>query len=61
MLYMRMASKQGGYIGRETVFKGKPHFPHELHGVHISRGVTIGTNAIIYQNVTIGATGGEPR
>lgn len=54
LLYMRMASKQGGYIGRETVFLGKPHFPHGLHGVHISRLAEIGKNVTIYQGVTIG-------
>lgn len=30
-IYMKMASAQGGYIGRETVFQDKPHFPHGLH------------------------------
>ncbi len=60
--YMRMASKNGGYIGRETVFHGKPHFPHGLHGVHISRYAEIGKDATIFQGVTIGQTGkGAPK
>ena len=60
-LYMRMASKQSGYIGRETEFKGKPHFPHGLHGVHITRTASIGSNATIHQCVTIGQnSGGGP-
>ena len=58
VLYMRMATKHGGYIGRETVFLGKPHFPHGLHGVHISRMAKIGKNATIFQNVTIGQNAG---
>lgn len=55
VLYMRMATKQCGYIGRETIFLDKPHFPHGLHGVHITRTASIGRNAVIYQGVTIGA------
>jgi len=59
---MRMASKQNGYIGRETLFKGKPHFPHGLHGIHITRMATIGKNATIFQKVTIGQEkGGGPQ
>lgn len=58
-LYMRMATKQGGYVGRETVIEGKPHFPHGLHGVHISRLAHIGKNATIFQNVTIGRGGSD--
>lgn len=54
ILYMRMASKQCGYIGRETQFKGKPHFPHGLHGIHITRTAKIGNGATIFQGVTIG-------
>ncbi len=54
-LYMKMASNNGGYIGRETIIKGEPILPHGFHGIHISRGATIGTGVTIYQNVTIGA------
>lgn len=53
-LYMRMASKNGGYIGRETVLKSMPNLPHGFNGVHISRFSQIGENCTIYQNVTIG-------
>lgn len=60
-LYMRMASKQGGYVGKETIFHGKPHFPHGLHGVHISRMAEVGMGVTIFQGVTIGqAKGGAP-
>lgn len=51
---MRMASKNGGYIGRTTVLKGKLDLPHGFNGIHISRYSTIGANCTIYQNVTIG-------
>lgn len=60
-LYMRMATKQGGYVGRETMFAEKPHFPHGLHNVHISRMATVGSDATIFQGVTIGQnSGGHP-
>lgn len=57
--YMRMASKNGGYVGRETIFLGKPELPHGFHGVHISRRATIGQNCTILQNVTIGNVDGR--
>ena len=57
--YMKMASKCGGYIGRETIIKGKPSLPHGFHGVHISRRAVIGENATILQNVTIGNKNAE--
>lgn len=58
---MRMAAKNGGYIGRETVLKSMPNMPHGFNGVHISRFSIIGKNCSIYQNVTIGqGTGGAP-
>lgn len=50
---MRMASNNGGYCGRTTQFKGKSVMPHGFHGVHISRNAVIGSNYIIFQNVTI--------
>lgn len=53
--YMKMASNNGGYIGRETIIKGEPILPHGFHGIHISRQAIIGTDVTIYQNVTIGA------
>jgi serine O-acetyltransferase len=50
----RMAHRHGGYIGRDTAFRGKPVLPHGLHGVYISRFASIGEDCCIYQNVTIG-------
>lgn len=54
LLYMRIATKQAGYIGKGTVLKGCPHMPHGFHGVHLSMDAVIGSNVTIYQNVTIG-------
>ncbi len=53
----RMAHRHGGYIGRDTVFCGKPSLPHGLHGVYISRFAIVGADCRIYQNVTIGEIG----
>lgn len=58
-LYMRMANKSGGYIGRVTTLLGPLHLPHGFHGIHISRFCTIGDNCTIFQNTTIGNWGGE--
>lgn len=57
--YMKMASKCGGYIGRETIIKSKPSLPHGFHGIHISRRAVIGKNVTIFQNVTIGNKNAE--
>lgn len=56
--YMKMASNNGGYIGRETILDGPLILPHGFHGIHISRDSHIGQNVTIYQNVTIGAGNG---
>ena len=45
--YMRIATKCGGYIGRETILHDMPILPHGFHGVHISRGAEIGKNVTI--------------
>lgn len=58
LIYMREASNNGGYVGKETQFKGKPNLPHGFHGVHISREAVIGENVTIFQNVTIGSNNG---
>lgn len=55
----RSARKHGGYIGKETVFEGRPRLPHGLHGIYISRYAHIGKECWIYQNVTIGEVKGK--
>lgn len=59
-LYMRMATKGGGYVGRNTRIAGIPNLPHGFHGIHISKDAILGKNCIIYQNVTIGNYEGIP-
>ncbi len=53
-LMSRCAYRHGGYIGPDTVIKGRLSLPHGLQGVFISRYARIGENCRIYQNVTIG-------
>lgn len=47
--------KYGASIPLETVFKGKPAFPHGFYGVFISSGAKIGENCVIFHQVTIGS------
>lgn len=47
----------GTDLGRGAIFKTVPHFPHGLNGIIINPNVVIGTNAYIYQQVTIGDDG----
>ena len=58
-LVNRSARRHGGYVGNGAVFDGVPSLPHGLHGVYISRYAHIGADCRIYQNVTIGETGGR--
>ena len=55
MFFMsRCAYRHGGYIGPDTVIKGRPTLPHGLQGIFISRYAVVGEGCRIYQNVTIG-------
>lgn len=47
--------KEGGYMGIRSKFAGKPYLPHGFMGVFISDMSEIGKNAVIFQQVTIGA------
>ena len=58
-LLSRCAHRHGGYVGPDTVIKGRPELPHGLHGVFISRYAQIGEGCRIYQNVTIGEVNGK--
>lgn len=58
-LLSRCAHRHGGYIGPDTVFLDRPKLPHGLHGIFISRYAKIGKDCWIYQNVTIGESGGK--
>lgn len=54
-VYDYQAEKRGGYVGINATFGGRPCFPHGIQGVFISEGSVIGKDAVIFQNVTIGA------
>ncbi len=42
-------------IPLSTRFAAKPRFPHGLNGIFISSGATIGTDCVIFHQVTIGS------
>lgn len=54
-VFTYQVDKKAGYIGIGAKFEGRPYFPHGLHGVFISEASVIGKNAVIFQQVTIGA------
>ena len=54
-VYNNYFLKRGSYIGINAEFDGIPYFPHGVLGVFISDMSVIGKNAVIYQQVTIGA------
>ena len=54
-VYSHYIEKKNSYIGINTTFKNTPYFPHGLSGIFISDQTKIGKNAVIFQNVTIGA------
>lgn len=54
-VYDHYINKKGSYIGIKSQFANTPYFPHGLLGIFISDMTKIGKNAIIFQQVTIGA------
>lgn len=54
-VYNHYFLKRGSYIGINAEFKNTPYFPHGVLGIFISDLSVIGKNAVIYQQVTIGA------
>jgi len=52
---MNYVSREGSYIAYSSRFKGPAIFPHGMKGIFISRSATIGKNAIIFHQVTIGS------
>ncbi len=51
-IYLR---KYNATIGEGAIFKSIPRFPHGLCGIHISSAAVIGTECVIFQQVTIGS------
>ncbi len=54
-IYSQYLDKKGSYIGIPAKFQNKPYFPHGMLGIFISDLTEIGKNAVIFQQVTIGA------
>ncbi|BDD87610.1 hypothetical protein DPPLL_19750 [Desulfofustis limnaeus] len=54
-IYYLYQKKYGFYIGHSARFTGQSCFPHGFKGIFISGGAKIGSNCVIFQNVTIGS------
>ncbi|PEC51930.1 serine acetyltransferase [Bacillus sp. AFS096315] len=55
LIYNLLLDRKGSYIGHDSIFSGIPIFPHGINGVFISGGSKIGSNCVIFQQVTIGS------
>ena len=54
-VFSHYTESKNSYIGIGASFGNRPYFPHGLHGIFISDETVIGENAVIFQDVTIGA------
>jgi len=54
-LWEKYLSKKGSWIGYNSNFKNVPIFPHGINGIFVSGSAQIGSNAVIFQQVTIGS------
>ena len=54
-LYTTSLQAKGSWVSIDAVMEGIPCFPHGVHGIFISGGVTLGKNCVIFQQVTIGS------
>ena len=54
-VYSYTMDKYGSYISLEANIGKNIYYPHGPMGVFISKGATIGDNAVIFQQVTIGS------
>ena len=48
-------TRNGSWIGPGARFEGPPCFPHGMRGIFISNEARIGSNCVIFQQVTIGS------
>lgn len=55
ILFSQISEIKSTYIGYKATIPNIPIFPHGLNGIFISGYASIGSNCIIYQQVTIGA------
>jgi len=53
--YFQELKKNGSWIGYNAHFEGMPVFPHGISGIFISDGAKVGSNCVIFQQVTIGS------
>lgn len=54
-LYISYLKNYNSFIGFNAKFKSPPITPHGLNRIHISENAVIGSNCIIFQQVTIGS------
>ncbi len=55
LLYVSYLKANGSFIGYKSQFKSPPIFPHGINGIFISGDAKIGSENVIFQNVTIGS------
>lgn len=55
IIYNSYMDRNHFYIGEGAIFQNKPILPHGLNGIHISTKSIIGSNVIIFHQVTIGS------
>jgi len=55
--YNSYLEKRNCYIGYRSQIKSPPIFPHGLSGIYISNNAIIGSDVVIYHQVTIGSNG----
>lgn len=54
-IYNQYQNEHSSSIAWNSTFAGPPCFPHGMLSIFISGGATIGTNCVIFQQVTIGS------
>ena len=54
-IYELASAKYGFYIPTTARFAAMPVFPHGLQGIFIARGASVGSDCVIFHQVTIGA------
>lgn len=54
-VFTHYCDSHSSYIGIGAKFANHPYLPHGLNGIFIADNIEIGKNAVIFQNVTIGA------
>lgn len=55
VLYNHYFTEYGAWVGIEAEIAGEPRCPHGCFGLFISKAAKIGTNCVIFQQVTIGS------